>query len=63
MTSPRRKKGKARGGAVDGLLTVTFVALALVIAAYLTMPDFARGARTVVAQVAKLVGFDGEPPG
>ncbi len=41
-----------RGGTfVEDLLTVTVVAVAIIVASYVYMPDFQRGAHTVAAEI------------
>ena len=53
------KKGKQtsflRGRFVDDLLIATVVCLALVVCAYLYLPDFERGIQGIVKQVASQI--------
>ena len=42
---------------MDYLLLATIIALGLIVAAYLYMPDFKRGIHTLVAHFAPMVGL------
>ena len=48
----RARRGE---GFVDTMLVVSVAAIAVVVAAYMWMPDFQRGARALVSRVADWV--------
>lgn len=49
----RQRRGE---GVVDHLLVVSVAVVAVVVAAYVWMPDFQRGAKAVVSQVGEWIG-------
>jgi len=55
MTARKNKRASSRGRFVDDLLIASVVCLALVVCAYLYMPDFERGIQSIVKQVASKI--------
>ena len=51
----RRRRGE---GVVDHLLVLTLAFLALIVAAYIWMPDFRRAVATVVTGTLQAVGYE-----
>ena len=55
----RRSRHSRRGeGIVDHLLVLTLAFLAIVVAAYVWMPDFRRAVATVVTDSLESVGYE-----
>lgn len=52
MPRPRHRQGGAR---IDDLLTLSVVAVAVIVAAYVYMPDFSRGVKTIAHEIGEWV--------
>jgi hypothetical protein len=58
MAERRTRHGRRGEGIVDHLLVLTLAFLAIVVAAYVWMPDFRRAVATAVTESLEVVGYE-----
>ncbi|MDG1480500.1 MAG: hypothetical protein P8R54_12965 [Myxococcota bacterium] len=58
MNRARARPARRGGTFIEDLLTVTVVAVAVIVASYVYMPDFQRGAHTIAAEMESWVYGD-----